>query len=87
MSTLELQAELAKKIFNIESEDVLKEISRTIKKLTNKTAKLPDIPTEKELNERADHFLSAYEDFKNGNTSKFTSQEELENRRRRNHEI
>ena len=80
MSTLELQAELAKKIFNIESEDVLKEISYTIRRLTNKTAKLPGIPAEKELNERTDYFLSAYEEFKNGNTNKFTSQEELEKR-------
>jgi len=83
MSTLELQAELAKKIFTIENENVLKELSRVIKRLTNRTAKLPGIPTEEQMYARAEEFLAAYEDFRNGDTSKFTSQEELRNRHRR----
>lgn len=78
MSTLELQAEIAKKIFNIESEDVLKEISKTIMRLTDNTASTPAIPTPKEISERADYFLAAYNDFQNGDTSKFVLQEELE---------
>ncbi|GEM_PF-5054542 len=80
MSTLELQAEIAKKIFNIDNEDILKEISNTVKRLTGKVSEIPGIPTEKQMNERADYFLSAYEDFRKGDKSKFSLQEELENK-------
>lgn len=82
MSTLELQAEIAKKIFNIENEEILNEISNIVKKLTAKAVGMPGIPTEKEINERADYFLSAYEEFRKGDKSKFTSQEELEKKHR-----
>jgi hypothetical protein len=74
MTTLELQAELAKKIFNIENEEILNKLSGVLKRLTDKPAVMQGSPTEKEINARADRVLSA---FRNGETDRFVSHEDL----------
>lgn len=77
MTTLEIhakQAELAKRILNIDSEEVLNKLSETLNALT---ARMPSVPTDEEVRARANRAVTA---FRNGEMHKFTSHEDLKKR-------
>lgn len=79
MNTLEIEAkraELARSILNIESEEILNEISYTLQKLT---AKMPCMYSDEEIRAGADRFISA---LRSGDKTKFIPQEKLEEKYR-----
>lgn len=71
------KAELARSILNIESDDILEKLSNYYKNLTKK---MPCVYSDEEIREGADRFLDALNDYNNGNTSQFTSHEEVKKR-------
>lgn len=77
MTVLEIEAkkaELARSILNIDSEEVLDEISKVVKKLT---VKMPCMHSLEEIRAGADRVLTAR---RSGDTSKFVSHEQVEKR-------
>ncbi len=71
------KAELARSILNIESDDILDKLSNYYKNLT---AKMPCTYSDEEIRAGADRFLSALENYNNGDASQFTSHEEVKKR-------
>ena len=77
MTVLEFEAkkaELARSILNINSDEVLNEVSATLQKLIDR---MPCMYSDEEIRAGADRFLSA---LRSGDRTRFISQDELEKR-------